>query len=120
MEQAGVIDLGLAQAGGIVEAFGVVPGQRGNRGGGRHQIREQGSTRQRVSAGARVAPRLQPVGAQLSADRTDIGGGVGDGGPGGAELPVAGPVVADEPQPTLGGIRTYRPYAGDQSGARVP
>jgi len=118
-EQAGVIDAVLAHAGEIIKALGVERGQRGKRGGSSHQIREQGSARQYIRAAARVAPRHHAIDAQLSADRADIGGAVGDGAAWlGRGLPEARPVVADKPQPALGGIPHVRAIKRGVPGAR--
>ena len=77
-EQASVIDVVLRHAGEVIEALASNGARRGRRGGSSHQIREYGGARQHMRAAARVAPRHQPVDAQLSADRPDISGAVGD------------------------------------------
>src|SRR5215469_17086812 len=95
-EHVGLIDVDLAHAGEKIKAFGTVWGRRGKRGDSCHQIREQGGAREHMRTAARDAPRRQAVNTELSADRADIVGAIGDSAPRlWRGLPVAWSVVAD-------------------------
>ena len=108
----------LAHAGEIIKTLAVERCRRGKRGGSRNKIREEGGARQHIRPAARVAPRHHAIDAQLTADRTDVGGAVGDGAARlGRGLTVARPVVADKPQPALGGIPHVRAIKRGAPGA---
>ena len=103
-----------------LEPVRVVRRDRGERRDGRDAVRQERGAGQRVRAASRAAPDAQPLDPERVADRDDVGRATGDvaaGRPRRAAVPR--PVVAEQPDPALGGVAEMRPVEQARPGRSV-